>query len=231
MAVWKSELYCTAFNKLQLPPSDEPEVVFVGRSNVGKSTLINSLLERKIAKVSAKPGKTRSINFYKVDADGFKFNLVDIPGYGYAARGFDERKSWWKLIDDYFSANRNISYVIHLMDFRHGPLANDDELTAWLDQLGMPRLVVFTKGDKISSGKRKGLYQQHMKLGIDSMLPPFITSGTNDKEMTSLRCGIVDAMKEMSKLDLQEEIKEAKRIAKRTCKPEEPERPVRRDGE
>lgn len=80
------------------------------------------------------------------------------------------RKSWWKLIDDYFNEGRNISYVVHLMDFRHGPLANDDELTAWLDELNMPRLVVFTKGDKISPGRRKGLYQQHMKMGIDSML-------------------------------------------------------------
>jgi GTP-binding protein len=218
MALWKSELYCTAFNKSQLPPSAEPEIVFVGRSNVGKSTLINALLERKIAKVSAKPGKTRSINFYKINAGGLTFNLVDIPGYGYAARGFDERKSWWKLIDDYFNEGRNISYVVHLMDFRHGPLANDDELTAWLDELNMPRLVVFTKGDKISPGRRKGLYQQHMKMGIDSMLPPFITSGANDKEMDSLRCGIIDAMQEMSDLDKQEEIKIAKQEAKREAK-------------
>ena len=79
MALWKSELYCTAFNKSQLPPSAEPEIVFVGRSNVGKSTLIKALLERKIAKVSAKPGKTRSINFYKINAGGLTFNLVDIP--------------------------------------------------------------------------------------------------------------------------------------------------------
>lgn len=205
MTSWKSELYCTAFNKSQLPPCGAEEVVFVGRSNVGKSTLINALLGRKIAKVSSTPGKTRSINFYNVESGDRKFCLVDIPGYGYAARGFDERKSWWKLIDDYFGdVERNISFVVHLMDFRHGPLANDDELTNWLDAMDMPRLVVFTKGDKISSGKRKGLYQQHMKGGIDSVLPPFITEGVNDRGMDSLRCGIIDVLDDMKKLDEQE---------------------------
>ena len=192
----------TSFDRC--PVHNKPEYAFIGRSNVGKSTLINSLLERKIAKVSAKPGKTRSINFYNVDTGSRAFRLVDIPGYGYAARGFDERNSWWKLIDDYFAQERNISFVIHLMDFRHGPLANDDELTNWLDQMDMPRLVVFTKGDKISAGKRKGLYQQHMKLGIDSLLPPFITSGVNDKEMDALREGIIDILSEMAKLDAKE---------------------------
>ena len=83
-------------------------------------------------------------------------------------------------------------------------MANDDELTNWLDQMDMPRLVVFTKGDKISAGKRKGLYQQHMKLGIDSLLPPFITSGVNDKEMDALREGIIDILSEMAKLDAKE---------------------------
>ena len=154
MTVWKSELYCTAFTKQQIPEPRNSEIVFVGRSNVGKSTLINSLLERKIAKVSSKPGKTRSINFYSVMTGDEDFTLVDIPGYGYAARGMDERRTWWRLIEDYFASDRPISFVIHLMDFRHGPLPNDNELTAWLDQMDIPRLVVFTKGDKISPGKR-----------------------------------------------------------------------------
>ena len=207
MSVWKSELYCTAFTKQQIPAPQGSEIVFVGRSNVGKSTLINSLLERKIAKVSSKPGKTRSINFYSVSTGGEDFTLVDIPGYGYAARGMDERRTWWRLIEDYFNSERPIRFVIHLMDFRHGPLANDNELTEWLDQMDMPRLVVFTKGDKISPGKRKGLYQQYMSAGLDSILPPFITSGTNDKEMSALREGIKDILKEIAKLDRMEEKK------------------------
>lgn len=204
MTAWRSELYCTAFTKQQIPAPEEKEIVFVGRSNVGKSTLINTLLGRKIAKVSSKPGKTRSINFYKVSAGDENFTLVDIPGYGYAARGLDERRTWWRLIEDYFNSERPISFVIHLMDFRHGPLANDDELTAWLDEMDMPRLVVFTKGDKISSGKRKGLYQQYMRAGLDSVLPPFITSGENDKEMQALREGIKNIINEITKLDQME---------------------------
>ena len=207
MTVWKSELYCTAFTKQQIPEPRNSEIVFVGRSNVGKSTLINSLLERTIAKVSSKPGKTRSINFYSVMTGDEDFTLVDIPGYGYAARGMDERRTWWRLIEDYFASDRPISFVIHLIDFRHGPLPNDNELTAWLDQMDIPRLVVFTKGDKISPGKRKGLYQQYMRAGLDSILPPFITSGINDKEMSALREGIKDILKEIAKLDRMEEKK------------------------
>ena len=207
MASWKSELYCTAFTKQQIPPPESKEVVFVGRSNVGKSTLINALLGKKIAKISSKPGKTRSINFYKVSAEEDNFTLVDIPGYGYAARGLDERKAWWKLIEDYFSSDRPISFVIHLMDFRHGPLANDNELTAWLDDINMQRLVVFTKGDKISPGKTRGLYQQYVRADLESVLPPFITSGANDREMEMLRKGIRDIIKEIEKMEQAEERK------------------------
>lgn len=201
MAHWKSELFCTAFNKGQLPPPERPEIAFVGRSNVGKSTLINALLGRKIAKVSSKPGKTRSINFYNVDCGERKFSLVDLPGYGYAARGMDERRSWWKFIEEYFNAERKISYVVHLIDFRHGPLANDEELIAWLDRMDMPRLVVFTKGDKISPGRRKGQYNTIMRGGLDSVLPPFITSGINNAEMEKLREEITDILSEMERLD------------------------------
>ena len=113
----------------------------------------------------------------------------------------DERRSWWKFIEEYFSADRHISYVVHLIDFRHGPLANDEELIAWLDRMDMPRLVVFTKGDKISPGRRKGQYNTIMRGGLDSVLPPFITSGINNAEMEKLREGITDILSEMEQLD------------------------------
>lgn len=202
MKTWTSELYCTAFNKEQLPPPGPREIVFVGRSNVGKSTLINSLLGRKVARVSSKPGKTRSINFFRVESDP-PFCLVDLPGYGYAQIGKAERKNWWRFIDEYFAADRAISFVVHLIDFRHGPLANDRDLTEWLDSMDMPRLIVFTKGDKLSRGARKAQYSKYMKDELDSILPPFVTSGVNDADMDTLRYGIEQILKEIIKLDAQ----------------------------
>lgn len=201
MTHWKSELFCTAFNKQQLPPPQYEEVVFAGRSNVGKSTLINALLGRNIAKVSSKPGKTRSINFYSVEtAASQKFMLVDIPGYGYAIKSANERTAWWKLIEDYFKSKRKISFVVHLADFRHGLLANDTDLENWLDTIDMPRLLVFTKADKIANGKRKGLYDKYVKNGLQSIMPPFLTSGVNNAQTDALRCGLEECLKELSKL-------------------------------
>ena len=197
MSHWRFELTCTAFNKAQLPPAEVPEVALVGRSNVGKSTLINALLNRtskKIAHVSATPGKTRSLNFYRVEADSpgrCVFSLVDLPGYGYAARSRDERDSWWRLIDQYFGDDRQILFVVHLIDFRHGPLAADEELTGWLDRLDMPRLVVFTKGDKVPRGKAKSAYGKYMNDGLASFAPPPITCGKNDEEVDRLR-GVIE---------------------------------------
>lgn len=196
MTHWRSELLCTAFETGQLPGPAMAEVPFVGRSNVGKSTLINALLGRKIAKVSSKPGKTRSVNFYRVDAGG-GFCLVDLPGYGYAQRSRDERRAWWKLVGDYFGMGRDISFVVHLVDFRHGALANDRELTAWLDGMDMPRLVVFTKTDKVPKGRARGLYMKYMGDGLVSLAPPPLTSGKNDAEMDRLRGLVLQILSEL----------------------------------
>jgi GTP-binding protein len=163
---------------------------------VGKSTLINALLAKKLAKVSSKPGKTRSINFYEVSSGG-GFFLVDLPGYGYAARSKGERESWWRLVNEYFSSERDIAFVVHLVDFRHGPLANDDELTAWLDGMDMPRLVVFTKGDKISRGRGKALYNKYVSGGLASVAPPLVTSGKNDSEAERLRGLVIQIIHEL----------------------------------
>lgn len=203
MSSWKFELTCTAFNKAQLPRPEGPEIALVGRSNVGKSTLINALLNRtskKIAHVSAMPGKTRSLNFYRVTADSPDarvFSLVDLPGYGYAARSQDERDSWWRLIDQYFGDDRQIVFVAHLIDFRHGPLAADEELIEWLDRLDMPRLVVFTKGDKLPRGKTKSAYGKYMNGGLVSLAPPPVTCGKNDEEANCLRDVIEQAVRDL----------------------------------
>ncbi|MDR1916678.1 MAG: ribosome biogenesis GTP-binding protein YihA/YsxC [Synergistaceae bacterium] len=204
MIHWNSETICTVFNLSQLPPAQLPEVVFVGRSNVGKSTLINALLNRlskKVAFVSSKPGKTRSLNFYKIHSTGKEcgereFCIVDMPGYGYASRSKDERAGWWRLVEGYFHSMRDIVFVVHLIDFRHGPQTGDVELTAWMDELDMPRLIVFTKGDKTPHGRAKVFYRQYVESGLVSVVPPVVTSGRNDAVMDGLRVAILQIIDE-----------------------------------
>lgn len=140
-------LVSTAFDKKDFPPPVCPEVVFLGRSNVGKSTLINSLLNnKKLAKTSATPGKTRSINFYQ--AQGLFF--VDLPGYGYAKVSKEMRNFWEKLILDYFSTRKNIALAILLVDIRR-EMDNDSlQLIRWFENLEVPYCIVLTKADKVS---------------------------------------------------------------------------------
>ena len=200
MTHWRHTDVHTAWNRTQFPAAELPEVVFVGRSNVGKSTLINVLLGRtrkKVAYVSSKPGKTRSVNFYRVIAGEEDFCLVDMPGYGYASVGADEKKNWWRLIRDFFSDERPVAFVVHLVDFRHGLLEGDRELTDWLDGMDMPRLVVFTKGDKVPKGRAKGRYEKHVRSGLVSVLPPFVTNGKNDEATERLRGAIPQIIHEL----------------------------------
>lgn len=125
----------------------KPEVVFVGRSNVGKSTLLNKLCNNKnLAKVSSKPGKTTTINFF----DAGSVYLVDLPGYGFAARSKSEKRGWSNLIDAYFSQGRNIQAVYMLLDNRHMPSDLDLQMISYLKDLQLPFEIHFTKQDKLS---------------------------------------------------------------------------------
>lgn len=134
----------------QLPKGDLPEIVFSGKSNVGKSSLINRLVNRKaLARVSATPGKTATINFYRLD----ECRLVDLPGYGYAKVSKGERDRWASLVEGYFSQQRNIALVIQLVDMRHKPTADDQQMIDFLQQTGRPFLVVCTKSDKLNRGE------------------------------------------------------------------------------
>lgn len=135
----------------QLPPSDIPEVAMSGRSNVGKSSLINRLLQRKaLARTSATPGKTATINFYRLDT----LRLVDLPGYGYAKVSQAEKKKWKDLIGGYFSEDRDLRLVIQLIDMRHPPSKDDYMMLDALAESGVPFLVVLTKSDKLKKGER-----------------------------------------------------------------------------
>ena len=138
-------------NLNQIKENYKNQVVFSGRSNVGKSSLINKLLNRKsLARVSNKPGKTININFYEVD----KINFVDLPGYGYAKVSFDEKKRWSKLIEGYFDNNSNISLVVQIIDMRHEPSLLDIQMMDFLKSRGYPFVIVASKCDKLNKTEK-----------------------------------------------------------------------------
>ena len=149
-------------------PGDLPQVAFSGRSNVGKSSLINVLLGRtrkKVAHVSSKPGKTQMLNFYKVND---RFFLVDFPGFGYAKAPVPVRDSWRRLVDWYLSRQESLCGVVHLVDGRHPPFKLDQEMMETLGELGVPTLVILTKMDRVPKGKREMTVDTAAKeLGLD----------------------------------------------------------------
>lgn len=141
----------------QWPREDLPELAFVGRSNVGKSSFINSFLGRKkLAKTSSVPGKTRTINFYRIND---KFRLVDLPGYGYAKVSKKEKAKWDKLINEYLHQREALREVFLLVDIRHEPTALDKQMYDWIRETGFTGFVIATKFDKI----KKSQIQKHIK--------------------------------------------------------------------
>lgn len=134
----------------QLPDSDLPEIAFAGRSNVGKSSLLNKLFQRKnLARVSSVPGKTITINFYQVD----EYNFVDLPGYGYAKVAKTEKERWAEMMEGYFNSDRNIKLVVQLVDMRHPPTKDDLMMMEFLQATGYEFIVVMTKSDKLKKKK------------------------------------------------------------------------------
>ena len=136
----------------QLPDENLPEIAFAGRSNVGKSSLINTLTGRKgLVKVSAKPGKTQALNFFRCDDT---FHLVDLPGYGFARVAKSMQESWQGLITHYLETRKNLKCVVVILDIRHPPKELDFQLIDWLRQKSIPFLPVYTKADKLSGNER-----------------------------------------------------------------------------
>ena len=136
-----------------LPQNNLPEVILCGRSNVGKSSCINSLFNRKdLARISATPGKTRSINYYNIDE---VFYLIDLPGYGYSKTSKKERENWAKLILDFISKSENIKLAIHLIDSRHAPTELDIKLNEFLNFARIPYIVLLSKADKLNQSDYK----------------------------------------------------------------------------
>ena len=136
----------------QLPASDLPEIVFAGKSNVGKSSLINKFFNRKnLARVSGVPGKTTTVNFFLCDG----VRIADLPGYGYAKRSDAERRRWGELMEGYFAMGRDIRLIVQLLDMRHEPTEDDRTMLDFLTQSGYPFLCVLTKCDKLNKTERQ----------------------------------------------------------------------------
>ncbi|MBC7331441.1 MAG: YihA family ribosome biogenesis GTP-binding protein [Synergistetes bacterium] len=129
-----------------------PEIAVAGRSNVGKSSFINTLLGKKLAKVSSTPGKTRSLNFYLIDGE---FVLVDLPGYGYAKVSVEERKRWARLVDAYVRGRKALKAFLQIIDIRHIPMESDLRLYEWIESYGYKMAFIFTKIDKLSKSEIK----------------------------------------------------------------------------
>ena len=171
----------------QLPPSREAEIVFSGRSNVGKSSLINKVFNRKnLARVSSVPGKTITVNFFK--GDGVYF--VDLPGYGYAKRQLENKQAWSSLTDGYFTQNKNIdllSLVVQLVDCKVGITSDDAMMIAFLNEMEIPYIIVATKVDKLNKTDRAKQLQKiasHELLSEDTLIIPFSShSGEGKAEL------------------------------------------------
>ena len=142
----------SVYKTAQLPPADYPEIAFAGRSNVGKSSLINTLVKRRsLVKVSSKPGKTQSLNFFMADEALY---LVDLPGYGYAKVPKGMQDAWQRLITDYLETRVTLRCVVVIVDLRHGVKVQDLELVTWLRAVQRPLLLVYTKSDKLSRNEQ-----------------------------------------------------------------------------
>ncbi len=152
MRVQAASFLLSAGRPDQFPRTAWPEIAFAGRSNVGKSSMINRLLGRRnLARTSNTPGRTRTVNFYQVNEQCL---FVDLPGYGYAKVSRSVQESWWDLVETYLTEQGQLRGVIHIVDARHPPTPQDRELRLFLDGVGMPSLVVLTKADKVTRGQR-----------------------------------------------------------------------------
>ena len=168
MKIHSAEFLLSASTTRQFPAATLPEIAFAGRSNVGKSTLINSLLNRKkLVKTSATPGKTQLINFFKIND---QFYFVDLPGYGYAKVPESVRRKWQNLVEAYLSERETLRNVVLIIDCRHNPTVQDRQLLEWLEYYQRPSLIVASKIDKLKRGQvQKHLQKIKHDLSIESV--------------------------------------------------------------
>lgn len=180
MIIKTSEFIISAVKKFQYPIDNRVEIAFVGRSNVGKSSIINALTNRRhLAKIGKTPGKTRLINFFLINND---FHLVDLPGYGYAKVSKKEQESWGKIIETYLYGREELKKVVLLVDARHKPTADDITMYEWIKHYGYNVVVVATKKDKIKNNdlkKQEKLIKETLKIPDEEKL--YLFSSANKK--------------------------------------------------
>ncbi|MBR0597123.1 ribosome biogenesis GTP-binding protein YihA/YsxC [Sinanaerobacter chloroacetimidivorans] len=173
MIIKKADLVAVAVKKSQYPEDEMKEIAFAGRSNVGKSSLLNLLVNRKnLARVSGSPGKTRTINFYQINDS---FRIVDLPGYGYAKVSKSVTENWGDMIESYLAGRHSLLKVIQLVDIRHTPTAQDVQMYEWLKHYGLDGIVVATKADKISRNelsKNIGVIRKTLGLSAEDKVIP-----------------------------------------------------------
>lgn len=178
-----AKLLCTAVKPEQYPDTLVPEIAFVGRSNVGKSSLINCITNRtKLARTSSSPGKTATINFYDIEG---RYRLVDLPGYGYAKVSKVEQEKWAKMINRYLSNRYNLVQVVQLVDSRHKPTADDKTMIDWIRSYNYSPVVVATKLDKLKKSqieKNLTVIYNELRLDDDCVLLPFSAEKRTGRE-------------------------------------------------
>lgn len=153
MRIKRAEFITSLTGGQHIPDGELPQIAVVGKSNVGKSSLINCLCnQNKLARVSGEPGKTRLINLYRIND---AFYLVDLPGYGYARVSRGMQEDWGRMMDSYFAGTQSLLHILHLVDMRHEPGANDVQMQAWIQHNGVPCTVVATKCDKLSRAQQQ----------------------------------------------------------------------------
>lgn len=163
MKVTQAEITISAVKQEQYPETDYPEIALAGRSNVGKSSFINKMINRKsLARTSSKPGKTQTLNFYLINESLY---FVDVPGYGYAKVSKKEREAWGKMIETYLTTRKQLKAVVLIVDLRHPPTEDDCMMYEFLKYYHIPTIIIGTKADKISKSK----WQKHVKMAKEKL--------------------------------------------------------------
>jgi len=195
MIIKKAELIAVAVKKEQYPPDNMPEIAFVGRSNVGKSSLFNLLVNiRGLARVSGSPGKTRTINFYEING---RFRIVDLPGYGYAKLSRSVSDGWGKMIEGYFNSRKGLVKAVQLVDIRHAPSDMDVLMYDYLRHFKLDGIVVATKADKVSRSELAKCFDTIKKTlnltGSDALIPVSTLKKTGHEDLMAAVDSLLEA--------------------------------------